>query len=285
MANTIDAGLIAATISTKGKTVLANRLAALSLFSSDFSDQVKKPKDTIQVPLATATSATVLNPTAFNSVAGTTLAKATVTLDHVYQPFGLEYADIQNAIKLENLIQVNMDALADKIWALATAPITVVNFGAAVVTAADSAITPTSGDLAKLWAGVSKSRRRGLVTNAGIYANLIPTNALGLPLGTSGSYGFEAGVFYASSFNGVAKLAAFACDQSAIAVASAAPALDHVKGLMLESNSMTIDELGLTVYYNIWVDASSRNIIASFEVMFGAAKGITTGTMALALNP
>ena len=285
MANTIDSGLIAATISTKGKTVLANRLAALSLFSSDFSDQVKKPKDTIQVPLATATSATQLNPTAFNSVAGTTLSKATVTLDHVYQPFGLEYADIQNAIKLENLVQVNMDALADKIWALATAPITVANFGAAVVTAADSAITPTSGHLATLWAGVSKSRRRGLVTDAGIYANLIPTNALGLPLGTPGSYGFEAGVFYASSFSGQAKLAAFACDQSAIAVASAAPALDHVKGAMLESSSMVIEELGLTVFYNIWVDPQSRNIIASFEVMFGAAKGITTGTMALALNP
>jgi hypothetical protein len=68
-------------------------------------------------------------------------------------------------------------------------------------------------------------------------------------------------------------------------VASAAPALDHIKGAMLESNSIVIEELGLTVYYNVWVDPQSRNIIASFEVMFGAAKGITTGTMALALNP
>lgn len=285
MANTIDSGLLSVTISTKGKTVLSQRLAALALFSSDFSDQVKKPKDTIQVPLATATSATQVNPTAFNSVAGTTLAKATVTLDHVYQPFGLEYADIQNAIKLENLVQVNMDALADKIWALVTANITTANFGAAVVTAADSAFTPTSGNLALLWAGVSKSRRRGLVTNPGIYANLIPTNALGLPLGTPGSYGFEAGVYYASSFSGQAKLAAFACDQSAIAVATAAPALDHIKGAMLESSSIVLEQLGITVFYNVWVDPQTRNIIASFEVMFGSAAGIKTGTMALALNP
>jgi len=98
----------------------ANRLAPLGLFASDFSADVKRPKDVVQVSLATAGSTTQTNPTAFNDIGGTTLGASAVTLAHLYQPFGLSYADLQNGIKLERLVKVNMDKLADAIWAAAT---------------------------------------------------------------------------------------------------------------------------------------------------------------------
>ena len=52
-----------------------------------------------------------MNPTTFNSIGGTTLGKASVTLDHIYQPFGLAYSDLQSAHRLERLIQINLDAI------------------------------------------------------------------------------------------------------------------------------------------------------------------------------
>ena len=280
MPNTIDSALIASTISEQAQTVLANRLAALNLFSSDFSSEVKKPKDTIQVPIATATASTQTNPTNFNSVGGTTLEKATVALDHIYQPFGLEYSDIQNAIKLEKLVKINLNALADKIWALVTTPITTANFGTTVVAPANAAAHFAAGDLAKLWASVSKSNSKGLVLSPTLYSGIIPTATTGLTL-DKGAYGFDGGIYYANQFSGQTRLAGFACSPEALAIASAAPALDHVRGEYLVSDVVVLEQLGMSIYYNVYVDTSSRAIIASAEVMFGAVKAVTSGTMGL----
>lgn len=284
MANTINTALIVDSVSEYGLTSLANRLAPVGLFTSDFSTDVKRPKDVIQVSLATAGSTTQTNPTAFNDIGGTTLGATAVTLNHLYQPFGLSYADLQNGIKLERLIKINMDKLADSIWAAATAPITVANFGAATVTAADSAVTPGSAQLKALWAGVSKADRKALIVNSGIYSQLIPTSTTSLPL-SEGAYGFDAGVFYASSFPSEAKLAGFACAPEAIAMAAAKPDFSSVEGNLMLSESVTLDKLGLTIFYNVWGDPASRNIIGSFELMFGASKGITSGTIASVYNP
>jgi hypothetical protein len=280
MPNTIDSALIAATISEQAQTVLGNRLAALSLFSTDFSAEVKKPKDTIQVPIATATASTSVNPTSFNSTGGTTLEKATVTLDHLYQPFGLDYGDIQNAIKLANLVKINLNALADRIWQAVTTPITVANYGTATVTPANAAANFAAGDLAKLWAHISKSTSKGLVLSPTLYSGIIPTQTIGLTL-DKGAYGFDNGIYYANQFSGQTRLAGFACSPEALAIASAAPSLDHIRDQMMISDVVVLEQLGMSIYYNVWADHATRAIVASCEVMFGAAKAVTSGTMAL----
>ena len=284
MANTINSALIVDTVAELSLTSLSNRLAALSNFTSDFSSDVKRPMDVVQVALSTAGSTTLTNPTSFNSIGASTLGASAVTLAHLYQPFGLSYADIQNGIKLEKILKVNMDKLADSIWAAATAPITVANFGAATVTAADSAVIPGSAQLKALWAGVSKAGRKTLIVNSGIYTQLIPTATTGLPL-SAGAYGFDGGVFYASSFPSEAKLAGFACSSEAVAMAAAAPDLDSVGQDFLVREVVPIEGLGISVYYNVWADKSTRNLVGSMELMFGANKAITTGTIASVYNP
>ena len=278
MSNTIDSALLQDSIAQQTKTVLSKRLAALNLFASDFSSDVKKPKDTVHVPIASATASTSVNPTSFNSIGGTTLGKTSVSLDHIYQPFGLSYSDLQSAHRLERLIQINLDAMADKIWALATAPVTVANFGAAVVDSAESAINATSGDLPSLWAAVHKSVRKGLVVSPVIYSNLIPTSTTALNLG-DGAYGFENGVHYATSFGGETGLKGFACSPEALVMAAAVPALADNDYMV--SDSVTLDSIGLSVSYNVYSDKSTRSLIASLEVMFGASAGLTDGTMAM----
>jgi len=284
MANTINSALIVDTVSEYGLTKLANRLASLSHFTTDFSADVKRPADVIQVSLSTAGSTTVTNPTDFSTIGASTLGASAVELAHLYQPFGLSYGDIQNGIKLERLVKINMDKLADAIWAAATAPITVANFGAATVTAADSAITPGSDNLRALWAGVNKADRKALIVNPGIYSQLIPTSTTSLPL-SEGAYGFEGGVHYASVFPSEAKLAGFACSSEAVAMAAAQPDFSATQNQFLVSESLVLPNLGLSIFYNVWGDPATRNLVGSFELMFGANKGITSGTIASVYNP
>ena len=281
MANVFDSGLVVSTISQQVQTVLANRLAPLRLFTTDFSNEVKKSKDTIQVPIVSATSATEVNPTNFEPGSAVTIGKATVTLDHVVQFFGISQSDLALGHRLENLIKINVDALADKLWSLAITPITTTNYGAATVTT--TTITPGSGHLATLWSAISKSNNKGLVVTPDIYSKLIPTNADFLPL-QSGAYGFDQGVFYANSFSGaVSGLDGFACSREAVVVASAQPNIDpSVSAQFQISNQVvTLNELGLSVYWNLWGSPSNRQVNATLEVMFGAAPGLTSGTMAL----
>jgi hypothetical protein len=280
MANVFDSALVVATISEQVQTVLANRLAPLRIFSTDFSNEVRKPKDTIQVPLVTATSATATNPTDFTPASDVTVGKATVTLDHYSQFFGITQAELANGHRLENLVRINLNALADKLFSVAITPITTVNFGAATVTT--TTITPGSGHLATLWSAISKADRKGLVVTPEIYSKLIPTNADFLPL-QNGAYGFDQGIYYANSFSGaVSGLDGFAVSPEAVAVASAMPVIDPaVANLLYVSDNVTLDQLGMTVMYNITASQSTRTVTASVEVMFGSAAGLTSGTCAL----
>lgn len=280
MPNTFDSSLVADSISAQTKTILAKRLAPLSLFASDYSSDVKKPGETVLVEIATAGSTTQVNPTTFNNIGGSTTGKASVTLQHIYQPFGLSYEDMKNGHRLDRIAKVNADALADKIWALVTTPITVANFGAATVTSAPNTVTPTSGDLPKLWAAVHKSARKGLVVSPEVYSQLIPTSSQSLNLG-EGAYGFENGVHYASAFSGEAGLYGFACSEDALVMAAAAPALNSNS---YEVQSIVLEQLGLTVTFTMHHDTSVRSDIATLEVMFGAAPGLTAGTMALMVD-
>lgn len=278
MPNNIDSALVADSIAAQTKTVLSKRLAPLNLFASDYSSDVKKPGDTIKVPIASAGSSTQVNPTTFNSIGGTTVGKTSVTLAHIYQPFGLSYDDMKNGHRLDRIAQVNADALADKIWELATAQITATNFpNATIVTTSESSITSDSGDLAELRASIHKSQRKGLVVSPVIYSNLIPKNALGLNL-APGSYGFDNGIYEATSFSGEAGLVGFACSPDALVMAAATPALNSDS---YEVQTIVLEQLGLSVMFTIHHDNSVRADIATFEIMFGAAKGLTDGTMAL----
>jgi hypothetical protein len=283
MANAFDSGLVVATISQQVQTVLANRLAPLRLFTSDFSNEVKKAKDTIQVPIVSATAATSVNPTNFEPGSSVTIGKTTVTLDHVVQFFGIDQADLALGHRLENLVKINVDALADKLWSLAITPITTVNFGAAVVTT--TTITPGSGHLATLWSTISKSTNKGLVVTPDIYSKLIPVNADYLPL-ANGAYGFDQGVYYANTFSGaVSGLDGFACSREAVCIAAAKPMIDPAVSsqFQISDQVVTLDQLGLSVYWNVWGSTNNRQVNASIELMFGAAPGLTSGTMALVI--
>ena len=284
MANVFDSGLVAATISRETLTVLSERLAKLSLFSSDFSNEVKKPRDTINVAIASDTGSTVTNPTNFAPAPDTTLTKTSVEMNHLAQFFGISEVDLSNGHRLEQLVKINAQKFADAIWAAAITPITSTNFQAATVTGIGS-VAPDSDDLKALWGAVAKSDQKGLVLDAVNYANFIPQNSEGLMI-APGAYGFEQGIHYATTFpTGETNLSGFACSPDAIAIAAAAPALDSaVSQNFFSSEVITLEQLGLSIYSNVYGDSATRQVTASMEVMFGSSAAVTDGTMALIVS-
>ena len=283
MANVFDAGLVAATISQETLTVLGDKLQKLSLFSSDFSNEVKKPKDTINVAIASDTGSTVVNPVAFTPPPDTTVSKTSVELNHIAQFFGISQSDLALGHRLEQLVRINAQAFADKIWEIAIADVTIANFGAAVSNGSD--LAPGEAGLKALWTAVSKASNKGLVLDASGYSELIPTSQEGLNL-ANGAYGFENGVHYATNWSaGQANLAGFSCSKDAIAIAAAAPAIaPSVAQNFYSQDVVTIESLGLSVYANVYGDVATRQVTASMEVMFGSAVAVTDGTMGLVVT-
>mgnify|MGYP001766442662 CR=1 FL=1 len=279
MANAFDSALVVDVVSSTLTKVLANRLAPLRAFSRDFSTDIKAPGQTIQVKRADATLNTLTNPTNFEHAFATTIGAVSVSLNHIYQPFGLSNADLNNGHKLEDTVSINADAMADAIWAVAIAPVTTPNFGAAVATPGQ--VTPGSTSLQTLWSTIAKSRRKSLVLAPEIYAKFIPNSTQSLDL-SAGAYGFDA-IHLATTFTGaVSGLDGFACSPDAIAVAACQPEISQaVSPNFAVRDSVTLEEVGLTVYYNVWGSTATRATHASFELMMGSSALIKSGTMAL----
>jgi len=280
MANSFDSALVVDTVSSMVKTLLADRLAPLRVFSANFSDEVKKAADTIQVPLVSAASETLVDPTDFSTLPVTSVGKVPVTLQHIVQKFHITNGELASGHKLQTLVRANMNKLAVKLWSLAITPITTPNFGEATATPGE--ISPGSTKLQALWSAISKSPSKGLVLAPEVYAKFIPTSTTSLPL-ANGAYGFDNGIHLATSFAGaVSGLDGFACDPDAIAIAAAQPVFEEaITSNFIVTESVVLPDLGMTVYFNVWGDTATRAIHASMETMFGAAKGNATGTMAL----
>jgi hypothetical protein len=278
--NSFDSSLVVATISEMAMTILANRLAPLSVFTTDFSSEVAKPKEVMKIPLVNEVGAVQTDPTNFEPGLATTVGVATVTLAHLFQPFHIDASELAQGHKLERAVQRAMDSLADGIWAAAITPITTTAYGEAVVTT--TTITPGSGHLATLWGTIPKATRKGLVVTSAIYSRLIPTDTQKFEL-APGAYGFNNGIYHASSFTGaVSGLDGFACAPEAIAIGAAMPLIpDSVRSQFQESGSVTLEQIGITIGYNVWGATATRRVHASLELMFGAGTGLTTGTMAL----
>lgn len=282
MANTFDSALIVDSVSSVALKKLPNRLSALALASKRFDTDVKKPGETVQVKVASATASTEVDPTDFDTTGGTTVGAVGVTLHHIRQPFGLSNEDLKNGFTIEQVIGINIDAFAQKIWELFTAPITVANFGAAVANVTEDQVTPGSAHVKAAWAAVSKSSSKAFVANSLVYANFIPTSTQSLPL-TAGAYGFENGVHYATSFAGETGMIAFAADPNALAIASAKPPLEDAAGYLV-NESLQIPELGITVYWNLYYSKAKRAYVGSIETMFGCEAAVKQGTCAIIIN-
>ena len=275
MPNSFDPSLITDVLRDTAITVLQSRLAPLNAFSTDFSADEIAPRKTVQVPIATSGSTTLVNPSSFES-GDSALDNVAVTVNQYAQPFHVTNNELQQGHRLERLAKINLHQLANRIIDVALAPVTEANFGAAAVDV-NSADQFSPAELKTLWASLKDGDVRNVVLDGSLYAQFLPTNLESFNVAANGRnagmYGFD-GFFYNNRFNGAGvSILGFACSPQAIAVASGLPASSPVDAAMLAQDVITIPDLGLSVQYNLWTSSATRSLWASYDVMFGAAKG------------
>lgn len=287
MANTFDSALVTDSLRDVAITVLQSRLAPLNAFSQDFSADPLKPRATVQVPIATAGGTTQTNASNFES-GDSTLDNVAVSVSQYSNSFHLTNDQINGGHRLEKIAKINLHQLANKIIDVALAPVTAANFGAATIDV-DTAGDVTAASLKTLWAAIKDGDSRNLIVDGSIYAQFLPANLDAFQLAAGGKnvgmYGFDF-FSYNNRWDGAeATVKGFACSPQAIAVASGLPANNIAGSDMMAVENIEIPDLGLTVQMNMWVSRATRAVWASYDVMFGAAKGDPNALKLIKLTP
>lgn len=273
MPNTFSASLVVDMLVDQAITQLQNRLAAISSFSTDFGTDRMAPKHTVQVPLATAGSATQTDPTNWES-GDSTLTNVPVAVSQYSQSFHITNQQLQQGHKLERIIQINLRTFADKIIDVALTPVTTAIFGAATIVSADVAFG--SDELRSLYGALKKSDVKNAVLDSPYFARFLPDNTFQIGP-KAGLCGFQS-VHENTRWTGAgANVVGFACNPQAIAVASGLPLMPAgADQEFIAMDSITIPGLEITVQYAVWFSRSSRTLWASFDIMFGAKEADTS---------
>lgn len=272
MANLYNADLIVATLKQTALTVLQDKLAPLSAFSTDFG-MAEIARGKVYVEKVTGTGAVQVNPTNFEA-ADTVSDKIEVQASHYSKGFGVLAADIENGQRLANKAAINLQALADKLWDVVMANITATNFGAAAVAA--NAADFDVEDLRTLWAALEKANTKNIVLSGAYFARFMQENLNSIDVRKGGAYFFD-GFYHSSRWSAaVDGTLGFACDPVALGVAAGLPVAELTpEGEMLAQEVVTTP-LGISVQSNLWFNRQTRSTYASYDVMFGCGVGDTT---------
>lgn len=273
MANTIDSDLLIDTLSNQAATYLGDVLAPLSAFSTDFSTDELVQTKSVQVPLVTGGSTTLTNPTNFESGDSAT-SNIPVTVNHYSQAFHVTSAQYNQRIRIEMLARANLQSLGTKIASVISALVLAANFTGTAETVAQASFAAANAK--SLWGKLGKNRRKVLLLDSVAYAQLAPTDKNAFDLGQKGAYGFD-GIFQHTYWTGAtANTYGLAAGQDAFAIAAGIPAqVPGLSGEMIAQKAMQIEGLGLPIQMNVWVSRASRQLWCSYDLMFGAAAGLS----------
>jgi hypothetical protein len=155
----------------------------------------------------------------------------------------------------------------------------VANYGATTAIGVASGFDAIN-DLPPIFALAKNYGSKNLILDGGHLAFLLPTDKFKFTLGEDGAYGFDLIAEQNRWTGAVANTVGFICDPNAIAVCSGLP-IDLPSQEFLELNTVTVEQLGLTVQLCHWFSRAGREHWMSYDVMFGAAAGDTTAAEVL----
>lgn len=273
MSNTFDSGLASEILAQTGITVLQNALPALKAFTMDFSDSIVNPKSTINVPVYTVGSTTLVDPDNFQS-GDTTATNAQVVLSHYSQPFHITSTQLNQGHRLENLAKINMHKLANSILAATFLTLSASNYSASSQVASAASVF-TVDKMKAMWGEIGGTEKN-IVLRDDYYANFLPSNLESFdPTKGLTVYGYD-GFYHASSFAGAdPTVRGFVCAPEAMAVAAAIPAKHEKVQELIDSEIVTVPGLGISFELNQWVDIGTRAVWASFDIAYGSTVGAT----------
>lgn len=273
MANTFPAGLVAEFVAETGITSLGPVIGAVNAFSHGIGVDPVSPGSTINVGVTTAGSTTLTNPSNYEAGDSTKVLRA-VTVSEYAQPFHVSQAELNKGHRLRHLVGKNMQALANACRDVVFAPLTVANFGSAVLDS--TAANFDADDLKTIWAGASDYPTKNLLLDGAYYAKLLPSNAESFRPGETGAYGFDS-IGVNNRWDGAdTGVIGFIGGPDALCIASGEPVMDSGLVNLLDDYQEVEIAGGLSVFAASWVSLATRNRWMSLGLMLGAAEGDTT---------
>lgn len=274
MANTFDSDLVLDTISSRAQTILGNRLAPFGAFATDYTTSEMNQGKSVRVPFATAASAVQTNPTNFET-GDTTVSEIVVTVNHYSKSFHITSEQLNQGFRLERLIDINVNAFANKLVDVAMVPLTTANFGTArTITVAQASIA--DANLQAAYALIAKSDTKNLILDATAYSKFLPTTMESL-----GTFGRGFNNWYLNTrWDGAdTNVYGFAGGPNSLGMAAGIP-LVGAGGDMIAQSVIQVPGVGVPVQLNLWFSRASRTLWGSLDTMFGVGLGdITAGAI------
>lgn len=275
--NTFTSTLTTAFLIDGSVTKLQNRWALLKAYARDFSTDPYKPKATGHLKFVTGGATGQTDPTNWES-GNSTVTDCTISVSDYAQSFQVSQGDLNNGLRMENLIEVNAAAFADAITQAATAPITVANYetGGGQTSLIRSSTTFGFSDLATLWGQLKKASMRSLLLDGEYLARIINTPTLFQVVGDQAgggwrNFGWE-GVYLNTNWTGAdTSVRGFACHPQAIGAISGLPVVPpNVPGNTLQQSVATVPDVQVSFLASQWFSLATRTFWMSYDIMFGA---------------
>lgn len=272
MANSGYSDLILDTVGKRTLTYLGNRLAPLAAFSRDFSTEVMLQGQNVRVPIATGGATAQTNPTSWES-GDTVLGNVNVPLNGYSVSYHVTPRELNDGIRLEQLVDINLQSFANKLIDVFLAPLTSTNFTNIVV----SQTAIAAANIRSAWAAAAKTDVKNIILDATAMSTIMPSDKNGFEL-KSGAYGFD-GWFLNTRWTGAGtNVYGFSGGPEAVAIATRLPEYDPEVKADLNCRAITLPGIGLTVLASTWVSRATRLRWASWDIMAGAAKGDNTAS-------
>lgn len=276
-ANTYSATLVTAHLLDGAITDLQNVWAPLAAFTLDYDPDAYKPNAVCIVKHVTAGTATQVDATDFEANGNTTVAPISITPHQYTQNFQVSNSDLNNGLRMADLVTLNTALFANAVIEAAMVPITVANFGAAVVTSSAAAFGYS--DLATLQAALKKSPRKNLILDGAYIARVSNVPGFFQPAGVLGGspsawrgFGWDIVANNTNWAGAGANIVGFACNPQAIAAVVGLPLTPGgIPGGILAMNTEQVPGLNITVAAFTWFSTKTRTMWQSLDVIFGDA--------------
>jgi hypothetical protein len=162
-------------VSKRTVTYLGNVFAPLNAFSTDFSNEEYTQGQNVRFQVANAGPTVQTNPTNWES--GTWgLTNVNILVNQYSASMSLTPRQLNNEFRLDQAIDVGIQAIANKFMDVAFTPLTTTNFQNLTLTLANLTQANLASTLQQAWAIVAKGQTKSAVLDATSYSKMLPAS-------------------------------------------------------------------------------------------------------------